>query len=44
MLDTDDTGLGGSFGLSETTTLAGGGTVTFEGAGEFLLGGEVSWR
>ena len=41
VLDAADTGLGGSFGLSETTTLAGGGTVTFEGAGEFLLGGDI---
>ena len=41
VLDAADTGLGGSFALSETTTLAGGGTVTFEGTGEFLLGGDV---
>ncbi len=40
VLDAAD-GLGGSFGLSDTTTLAGGGTVTFEGAGEFLLGGDI---
>jgi fibronectin-binding autotransporter adhesin len=41
VLDAADTGLGGSFALSDTTTLAGGGTVTFEGAGEFLLGGDI---
>ena len=41
VLDAADTGLGGSFGLADTTTLAGGGTVTFEGAGEFLLGGDI---
>ena len=35
VLDAADTGLGGSFLLSDTTTLAGGGTVTFEGTGEF---------
>ena len=41
VLDAADVGLGGSFALSETTTLAGGGTVTFEGTGEFLLGGDI---
>ena len=41
VLDAADTGLGGSFLLSETTTLAGGGIVTFEGTGEFLLGGDI---